>query len=59
MAWRKDAYMSADGSRIVCHAHGAEFLPDTGLCVRGPCLGKRLSPVPIAVDGSGDVFAVE
>jgi nitrite reductase/ring-hydroxylating ferredoxin subunit len=59
MAWRKDAYMSADGSRIVCHAHGAEFLPDTGLCVRGPCLGKRLSPVPIAVDASGEVFAIE
>jgi nitrite reductase/ring-hydroxylating ferredoxin subunit len=59
MAWRKDAYMSADGLRIVCHAHGAEFLPDTGLCVRGPCFGKRLCSVPIAVDASGNVFAVE
>src|SRR6516225_3643452 len=22
MAWRKDAYLNGDGTRIVCHAHG-------------------------------------
>jgi nitrite reductase/ring-hydroxylating ferredoxin subunit/catechol 2,3-dioxygenase-like lactoylglutathione lyase family enzyme len=26
-----------------CYAHGAEFLPDSGLCVYGPCLGESLS----------------
>jgi nitrite reductase/ring-hydroxylating ferredoxin subunit len=59
MAWRKDGYLSADGSRIVCHAHGAQFLPDTGLCVSGPCLGKKLTPVQIVVETDGDLFAVE
>jgi nitrite reductase/ring-hydroxylating ferredoxin subunit len=59
MAWRKDAYRNADGSRIVCHAHGAQFLPDTGLCVSGPCLGKKLTPVQIFVETDGDLFVEE
>lgn len=56
MAWRTDGYMSADGKRIVCHGHGAEFLPDTGVCVAGPCLGRSLHSVAIAIDGAGGVW---
>ncbi|TPQ35599.1 (2Fe-2S)-binding protein [Bradyrhizobium guangdongense] len=59
MAWRKDAYLNADGSRIVCHAHGAEFLPDSGMCVQGPCVGKRLTAVPIVIDEHGDLLVAE
>ena len=59
MAWRKDAYLNADGTRIVCHAHGAEFLPDSGTCVRGPCIGKRLTPVQIVIDVRGDLLVTE
>jgi nitrite reductase/ring-hydroxylating ferredoxin subunit len=50
MAWRKDAYMNPAGTHIVCHAHGALFQPDTGLCVQGACLGASLSPVAIEID---------
>ncbi|WP_237152233.1 Rieske (2Fe-2S) protein [Oryzibacter oryziterrae] len=57
MAWRKDAYLNADGSRIVCHAHGAEFLPETGLCVSGPCLGRSLTSVPLTLGVDGFVLA--
>ncbi|MDN5005592.1 Rieske (2Fe-2S) protein [Bradyrhizobium sp. GCM10027634] len=59
MAWRKDAYLNADGSRIVCHAHGAEFLPDSGICVQGPCVGKKLTAVPIIVDRRGELLVKE
>ncbi|AND91494.1 Rieske (2Fe-2S) protein [Bradyrhizobium diazoefficiens] len=59
MAWRKDAYLNADGSRIVCHAHGAEFLPDSGMCVQGPCVGKRLTAVPIIIDLRGELLVKE
>lgn len=38
--------MSADGSKIICYAHGAQFLPQNGLCVYGPCIGERLTAVP-------------
>lgn len=46
MEYRKDRFLSADGTRVICYAHGAQFLPDTGLCVHGPCLGERLAAVP-------------
>jgi len=56
MAWRKDAYLNRDGSRIVCHAHGAQFDLVTGVCLIGPCLGQTLARVPVRVDAGGEVF---
>jgi nitrite reductase/ring-hydroxylating ferredoxin subunit len=47
MAWRKDAFLNADGSSIVCAAHGAQFDIDTGLCTLGPCIGQSLTPVEL------------
>lgn len=55
MNWRKDAFLDADGTRIVCAAHGALFMPDTGTCILGPCLGQSLTPVPLTLRG-GDVL---
>ena len=55
LAWRKDAYLNADGSRIVCAAHGAQFEPDTGLCTLGPCLGQSLTAVPAQLAANGDI----
>jgi nitrite reductase/ring-hydroxylating ferredoxin subunit len=50
MAWRKNAYLNAARTRIVCSAHGAQFDIETGLCTLGPCVGQSLEPVRIAVD---------
>jgi nitrite reductase/ring-hydroxylating ferredoxin subunit len=50
LAWRKDAYLSADGRAIVCYGHGAVFDLETGVCIQGACLGQRLTPVSIARD---------
>jgi nitrite reductase/ring-hydroxylating ferredoxin subunit len=47
--WVPDRFLTADGSRIVCATHGAEFAIDDGECVRGPCLGDRLEAVMIQV----------
>jgi len=47
MAWRKDAYLGGDGTHIVCHAHGAQFDIETGLCTLGPCVGQSLTPVTV------------
>lgn len=57
LAWRRDAYLNADGSRIVCGAHGAQFEPDTGLCTLGPCLGQSLTRVAVSVAADGDLVA--
>lgn len=56
MAWRRHAYLNADGTHIVCAAHGALFEIDSGACVRGPCLGQALTPIALMVDASGNVL---
>jgi nitrite reductase/ring-hydroxylating ferredoxin subunit len=58
MAWRKDAYLNGDGTRIVCHAHGAQFDIASGECVIGPCLGKRLTQIAIDVTGDGEIVCI-
>lgn len=59
LAWRRDAYLSADGSQIVCHAHGARFEPHDGRCVVGPALGEALTPVPWVTDAEGGIWIDE
>ena len=49
--WAPDRFLTQDGSRIICAAHGAEFEIGTGLCVRGPCLGDRLDAVIVEIKG--------
>ena len=58
LAWRRDAYLNADASRIVCAAHGAQFDPATGVCLLGPCLGQALSRVPVMVADDGRIAAL-
>lgn len=53
LAWRRDAYLNADASRIVCAAHGAQFDPATGVCLLGPCLGQALTAVALTVANDG------
>lgn len=32
---------------LICTVHGAAYLPESGLCVQGPCPGKRLQAVAV------------
>lgn len=51
MAWKKDEFLTGDKSRIICGAHGAQFDIQTGQCTIGPCLGQRLTPVALRIEG--------
>jgi nitrite reductase/ring-hydroxylating ferredoxin subunit len=42
-------FFSPDRAFLKCGRHGANFEIDTGLCVRGPCKGKSLEPIALAV----------
>lgn len=59
LAWRRDAYLSADGLHIVCHAHGARFDPATGVCTAGAALGLGLTPLALHIDTQGGVHLAE
>ncbi|MFD1382209.1 Rieske (2Fe-2S) protein [Rhodanobacter aciditrophus] len=40
------------GTLIECEHHGAQFLPESGLCITGPCQGQSLTKLSIHHDGS-------
>ena len=45
--WRSSQILSADGSRLMCSAHGASFDRDTGQVLGGADCG--LDPVPLTL----------
>ena len=44
-------FLTLDQSRLRCASHGAEFEIEGGACVAGPCIGRKLVPVPVHVAG--------
>lgn len=56
LAWRKDKYLNAAKTRVVCSGHGAEFDIETGACLLGPCLGENLQSVLDHLSDDGQVI---
>lgn len=56
MDWVENQFFTEDRAYILCATHGACYRPDTGECVNGPPLGKRLIAVPLTIR-AGRVFA--
>lgn len=54
--WVENRFFDEDGRFLLCATHGALFEPDSGDCVSGPPVGKRLIPVPLDVRG-GEIYA--
>ena len=47
--WVPDQFLNLDGDLVQCSTHGALFRIDDGVCVRGPCVGRSLTPVRVEV----------
>jgi naringenin degradation protein FdeD len=56
--WLEDRFFDRSGRHLLCGTHGARFRPEDGLCVAGPCRGKRLEAVPVAVEDGAIVVAL-
>jgi len=52
-----DRFLTRDGRQILCSTHGARFEIATGLCVAGPCRGRSLRALPVAVEDGVIVLA--
>lgn len=52
-----DRVFADDGRHLVCATHGALFRPEDGACIAGPCRGRRLEPLAVAVEGQDVVLA--
>jgi nitrite reductase/ring-hydroxylating ferredoxin subunit len=50
-------YLTRSGDLIICSGHGAVFQLDDGLCIGGPCGGRRLTPWPVRVEDGRVVTA--
>lgn len=50
--------MDNDGKFILCWAHGARYLPETGECFMGPAVGRSLEAFPLEVDGDTAVVSI-
>jgi len=48
-------FFSDDGQSLICATHGAEYAPDTGACLGGPCYGIGLEPLTIS-QADGQLF---
>jgi nitrite reductase/ring-hydroxylating ferredoxin subunit len=47
--WEHNQFLDPNGIRLMCGKHGAQFELGTGVCVDGPCKGKNLTPIALAV----------
>ncbi len=55
LEWREHDFMDYTGNYIQCSVHGAQFRPDSGLCIHGPCLNQHLQALPIEVE-NGQIY---
>ncbi len=47
MDWQPGQFWDADQRFIICSVHGALYEPRSGVCVLGPCPGKRLVSIAL------------
>lgn len=50
--WWPNEFLTEDGLHLICATHGAVFLPESGLCVAGPCPGAGLEPLRVRREGA-------
>ena len=43
--------MDREGKFILCWAHGARYLPESGECFMGPAVGRSLESLPLDLQG--------
>jgi nitrite reductase/ring-hydroxylating ferredoxin subunit len=47
--WERNQFLDPNGIRLMCGKHGSLFELGTGICVEGPCKGRSLAPVALAI----------
>jgi len=43
--WQPNEFLTFDKNQIICASHGAIYDIESGLCVSGPCKGKKLRKI--------------
>jgi nitrite reductase/ring-hydroxylating ferredoxin subunit len=53
LEWQPHRFLDLTGKYLQCATNGALFRFDDGLCLRGPCVGQHLTPIPLREDNQG------
>lgn len=48
--WKPDEFLTRDRRHIICASHGAMYEIESGVCVAGPCPGKKLQALEVTVE---------
>jgi nitrite reductase/ring-hydroxylating ferredoxin subunit len=56
--WQEGDFFDLSRHFLICSAHGAQYLPETGRCVLGPCKGKFLQKLNV-VERDGRIYLIE
>jgi nitrite reductase/ring-hydroxylating ferredoxin subunit len=48
--WVPDQFLNLDGNLIQCATHDALFRIEDGACVKGPCVGRSLTAIPVKIE---------
>lgn len=56
LPWKRHQYLDASSQYIVCAAHGAQFDIQTGLCLRGPCIGQSLKKLKVELLPNNEIW---
>jgi nitrite reductase/ring-hydroxylating ferredoxin subunit len=56
--WSDGAFFDYSKLYLICATHGATYLPETGVCVLGPCKGKRLTRLAVE-ERDGQILLVK
>ncbi len=49
--FKDDTFFDISRTFLFCANHGAHFDVVSGKCIRGPCKGQSLTPLPIRIEG--------
>lgn len=56
--WQEGDFFDLTRHYLICSSHGAQYQPETGRCVLGPCKGKSLQKLKV-IERDGNVFLIE
>lgn len=48
--YKEGDFFDDEGENLMCATHGAQYAPDTGKCLSGPCYGVGLDPLDVIVE---------
>jgi nitrite reductase/ring-hydroxylating ferredoxin subunit len=57
--WEHGQFFNLTKDLLICATHGAQYVPSNGVCVLGPCKGKRLQSIAVTEENGEIIIHLE